>query len=435
LTCVRCGGEQEISSPISVCENCSGNLQVVYDYKKIRSLISRRDIEKSGDYSMWRYTPLMPFEQEPHKPPVQIGWTPLYRVKKLGRKLGLRKLFLKDDGRNPSASSKDRASGVAIAHALAMVEPAKGEHFLPGDKNRRPERLSSRAASVGGDRLIIAGASTGNAASSLACLAAPLGLKTVIFVPETAPRAKIAQLLVFGATVLAVRGSYDDAFDLCLQASVEYGWYNRNTGYNPFTREGKKTAAYEICEQMSWHCPDWVFVPAGDGNILSGVWKGFIDLHELGFIDKLPKLAACQAEGSDAITRAFESDGVIRPAEGRTVADSIAVKVPRDGEAAVRAIEHSDGTAIAVPDEEIVAAIPELARETGVFAEPAASVSLAALRQALKREIVDEGDSVVLLVTGNGLKDVDTAMGAAGEPLHIDPDMAAVRRIVAESVI
>jgi threonine synthase len=314
--------------------------------------------------------------------------------------------LIKDDGRNPSASSKDRASAVVIAKSL---ETAGAQ--------------------------IIACASTGNAASSLACLAAPMGIRAVIFVPETAPPAKVAQLMVFGASVIMVRGTYDDAFDLCLQASAEYGWYNRNTGHNPYTREGKKTLAYEVCEQNGWQCPDWVFVPVGDGNIISGVWKGFRDLREMGFIDRLPKLAACQAEGSDAVTRAIDADGVISPVEGRTVADSIAVSMPRDGEAAVQALIHAEGTAFRVSDDDILAAIPEMARETGVFAEPASAVSLAALRGALHADVIGKDETVVLLVTGNGLKDVDSAMRTVGKPRVIEPDMEEVRRLLSEGFV
>lgn len=406
FTCIGCGEEYALPNDLFTCKRCGGNLQVVYDYEMIRGQFSRKDLEDNTDHSMWRYTPLMPFEHEPERPPVQIGWTPLYRAERLGRKLGLKNLFIKDDGRNPSASTKDRASAVVIAKSLE----------------------TSGAQ-------IIACASTGNAASSLACLAAPMGIHAVIFVPETAPAAKVAQLLVFGASVIMVRGTYDDAFDLCLQASKEYGWYNRNTGYNPYTREGKKTLAYEVCEQNGWQCPDWVFVPVGDGNIISGVWKGFRDLHGIGFIDRLPKLVACQAEGSDAVTRAFDSDGVIKPVEGRTVADSIAVSMPRDGEAAVQALIQAGGPAFRISDNEILAAIPEMARETGVFAEPASAVSLAALRGALNADIIGDDETVVLLVTGNGLKDVDSAMLSVGKPLIIEPDMEEVRRVMSEGFV
>jgi len=405
-TCIACGEQHVLPYNAFTCRRCGGNLQVSYDYTLIKQGFGRQDLEQSRDYSMWRYTPLMPFTREPAKPPVHIGWTPLYRAGRLGKVLGLRNLLIKDDGRNPSASTKDRASAVVIA----------------------------KSRETGGSQ-IIACASTGNAASSLACLAAPMGIRAVIFVPETAPAAKVAQLLVFGAAVIMVRGTYADAFDLCLQASEEYGWYNRNTGYNPFTREGKKTLAYEVCEQNGWQCPDWVFVPVGDGNIISGVWKGFMDLREMGFIDCLPRIAACQAEGSDAVTRAIDSDGVIAPVEGRTIADSIAVSMPRDGEAAVQALVNAKGRAFRVTDNDILAAIPEMARETGVFAEPASAVSLAALRGALHADIIDEDETVVLLVTGNGLKDVDAAMLAVGKPRIIEPDMGEVRRLLSEGFV
>jgi threonine synthase len=401
FTCIRCGRDYGASRELFLCEECGGNLQVVYDYDEIRRHFPRDALETSNDHSMWRYSPLLPLEVGDERPPLLIGWTPLYEAELLGGKLGLKRLLVKDDGRNPSASSKDRASAVVISRAL-----------------------NNKA----GHSIVISCASTGNAAASLACLAAPLGLKTVIFVPEKAPRAKVVQLLVFGATVLAVRGSYDDAFDLCVEASREFGWYVRNTGYNPFTREGKKTLAFELCEQLGWRCPDWVFVPVGDGNIISGLWKGFCDLYEIGFIERLPRLAACQSEKSDAVKRAFESGGEIEPVQGNTVADSIAVQMPRDGEAAVQALKNSKGCALSVTDGEILEAIPVLARETGVFAEPAAAVTLAALQHAAGEGLVGRGDTVALVVTGNGLKDVDAAMGSAGSPVTVEPRIEDVRR-------
>jgi threonine synthase len=224
FTCITCGREYGSSHELYLCETCGGNLQVTYDYDAIGRHFSKSALKANTDFSMWRYAPLMPLKPEPRRPPAQIGWTPLYDAEGLCRKLGLKKLLVKDDGRNPSASSKDRASAVVMARAMETY------------REKKP---------------VMTCASTGNAAASLACLAAPLGLKTVIFLPETAPRVKMAQLLVFGATVLAVRGSYDDAFDLCLKASHEFGWYNRNTGYNPYTREGKKTLAYELCVRSS----------------------------------------------------------------------------------------------------------------------------------------------------------------------------------------
>nr|HPJ73185.1 pyridoxal-phosphate dependent enzyme [bacterium] len=274
LTCISCGRTQKIEGMQYVCPDCGGNLDVEYDYEAVARRLTRESLARDDDRSVWRYWDLLPLRDRSHVMPIQIGWTPLYPVRRLGRKLGMEKLYLKDDGRNPSASFKDRASSVAVGKALELGFS------------------------------VIAGASTGNAASSTACLCASLGISPTIFVPKAAPKAKIAQLLVFGARVFAVDGSYD-AFDLCTEVCREYGWYNRNTGYNPYTREGKKTVSYEICEQLGWNPPDAVLVPVGDGNIISGVWKGFKDLLAVGLIDRLPRIIAVQSEKSGAIVDAL----------------------------------------------------------------------------------------------------------------------------------
>ena len=240
---------------------------------------------------------------------------------------------------------------------------------------------------------------------------------------------------MFGAIVIAVKGSYDDAFDLCIKATEKYGWYNRNSGYNSYTREGKKTCFYEICEQMGWECPDKIFIPVGDGSIISGIWKGIVDLYEIGFIDQLPQLISCQAEESDAINRAFESDGVIRPVKGNTIADSISVRFPHDGESALKAIKESRGFAISVSDEQIIQAIPQLAREASVFGEPAGVTPLAALQKAVSNNMVKDGDKIVVLITGNGLKDINSAMKSAGKPLKINPEMKELEKIVQKGLV
>jgi threonine synthase len=323
-----------------------------------------------------------------------VGWTPLIRARRLEERLGLEALYIKDDGRNPSASFKDRASAIALVRARELgVE-------------------------------LVTGASTGNAASSTAVLAAGMGgMRTRIFIPKDAPEAKVAQLLAFGAEVLAVDGTYDDAFDLCLAATERFGWYNRNTGYNPFTREGKKSVSFEICEQLGWEVPDLVVVPVGDGNIISGVWKGFCDLRAIGFIDRLPRLLAVQAEKSDAVVSALEGDGTIRPVSGETVADSISVGLPRDGEAAVQAIQESGGFGVRVSDEEILEAILSIARGAGVFGEPAGVTPFAGLAKAAgKGGPIEPSSKIVLLMTGNGLKDVASVTRVTGEARLIPPD-------------
>jgi threonine synthase len=400
LRCVRCGKLSAVADDLYVCPGCGANHLVEYDLGALKRGWKREALERSDDRTIWRYLPVLPVSARLEGPPV--GWTPLVAAPRLSRDLGLgRPLLLKDDGRNPSASLKCRASAVALMRAKEL------------------------------GRELVTGASTGNAAAATAVLAAAPGIRTRIFVPKTAPRAKIAQLLTFGAEVLAVDGTYDQAFDLCLEATRRFGWYNRNTGFNPYTREGKKTVSFEICEQLGWRVPDLVVVPVGDGNIISGVWKGFVEFQRLGFIERTPRLLAVQAEHSAAIVQAAAGDGQIRPVSGETVADSISVSLPRDGEAAVRAIRESGGFGIAVGDDAILAAIGEVARGAGVFAEPAAAASWAGLKAAVRRGLVDPGWQIVALITGNGLKDVASAMKVAGEPRVIPPDAGVLDELFA----
>ncbi len=398
LRCISCGKEYEVEGMQYICEKCGGNLDVVYDYGEIASRLTRESLAKDTDYSVWRYWDLLPLSDRSNIMPRQIGWTPRYRAKRLEAGLGLKSLYLKDDGRNPSGSFKDRASSVAICKAREL------------------------------DFKVIAGASTGNAASSTACLCASLGISPTIFVPAAAPEAKVAQLLVFGATVYAVRGSYDDAFDLCTEVCREYGWFNRNTGYNPYTREGKKTVSFESCEQLGWEVPDTVLVPVGDGNIISGVWKGFKDLHGVGLIDRLPRLIAVQSDKSSAVVDAVLGDGVVKTIQATTIADSISVDLPRDGAAAVKAVKGSSGTGVLVSDEEILQSILTIARGAGVFAEPAGATAYAGLEEMRREGNISDDETVVCLVTGNGLKDVKSAIKVAGEPVSIEPTLDSFRK-------
>lgn len=390
--CFGCGREQDFKD-LYDCPSCGSNLDVVYDYALLRKTVTRQSLEADRKRSLWRYAPLLPLAPAlPHLLP-HVGWTPLYSARRLGRRLGLPRVYIKDDSRNPSASLKDRASAVALMRAQAL------------------------------GRKVVAAASTGNIAASTACLAAGTGLETVVFVPKSTPESKLAQAVAHGARVLAVPGAYDDAFALCAKACDELGWFNRSTGLNPVTREGKKTAAYEVCEQLDMQAPDVVFCPVGDGNTLSALWKGFRDLHALDLIDRVPKLVAVQAEGADSVVRAFTGDGVIHPRPGRTRADSIAVKWPKDGEAAVAALRQSIGDAVTVTDDEIAEAQLALAREEGIFAEPAGAAGLAGL---LKSK-VEETDRVVVLVTGSGLKD-PAALRGAGKPSLVET-LSDVRKL------
>jgi len=404
LKCVLCGAEYRPDQVQYVCPHHGdeGILDVVYDYRLIHRRLTRQSLAASSERSIWRYKPLLPVQPDSPVPPLAVGWTPLYPARRLRQRLGLPHLWVKDDGRNPSASFKDRASAVGIVKAQEL-----------------------------GRDLIVA-ASTGNAAASLACLSASVGLHNVIFVPHSAPQAKIAQLLIFGATVIAVHGSYDQAFDLSLAATREYGWYSRNTAYNPYLSEGKKTAALEICEQLEWQAPDRIFVSVGDGCIIGGLGKGLCDLLALGFIDRLPRLVGVQAEGSAVLYEAWARGSEdIRPLPPTTLADSIASEVPRDRIKALRAVRDTDGAFVTVSDGEILEAMRLLGETSGVFGEPAGSAPLAGLLKMHRQGQIDPTERIVVLVTGSGLKDVGSAIKATGGPHLIEPTVEALRQAVA----
>lgn len=404
LVCVRCGRVYEPVPGRYVCDGCGqlGVLRVTYRDEAYRDVFDPETLAartRRGLVGQWSYLPLLPVEPD-SLPPLRVGDTPLYEAPRLGEPFGLSRLLIKDDTRQPSASLKDRASAIAVAQARAQGAAA------------------------------IATASTGNAAASLAALSASVGSPCVVFVPAAAPRAKVAQILAFGATALLVRGSYDDTFNLCCAACDRFGWYNRNTGYNPYMVEGKKTVAFEIVEQLGWRAPEAVVVPVGDGCILSGVWKGFTDLRRAGIIERLPRLIAVQAAGSDAIARALERGGHLEPVAPSTVADSISVGLPRNGVMAVQDIAESGGTAVRVSDDEILTAIHRLGRTTGIFAEPAAAATVAALPKLRPLGMIAPGETVVLLITGSGLKDVAAAQRGATGAVEVEADLEAVARAV-----
>jgi threonine synthase len=403
LQCVLCGARYDPAEVTYTCPTCGplAVLEVQYDYERIAQRISFATLAQDRDPTFWRYRALLPISYS-HKdtPALAIGGTPLYAVKRLREYLGMEDLWLKDDSRNPSASLKDRASIIAVLRAEGRT---------------------------------VACASTGNAASSLAVQAAAVGLPCYIFVPHNAPRAKIVQLLMCGATVFAVQGSYDDAFDLCIEACNTFGWYNRNTGYNPYLVEGKKTVGLEIAEQLEWQVPDSVLVPTGDGCIISGVYRGFEDFYRLGIIDRIPRMIAVQAEGSPALVRALEGDGVVRPYPAQTIADGISVGLPRNGTMAVKVIRESGGFGVTVSDEEILTAEKELAMLTGVFAEPSGAAGYAGLLRLLNEGKIARDERIVLLVTGSGLKSIDAVVGTAGSVVPIKKGiegMEMVERVV-----
>jgi len=397
------------------CPRDGGNLDVVLDYDTIRQKFQPGDLTSRSEGSLWRYLPILPVPDPGGEgtPLRAAGWTPVFTLKRLAEKLGLERVWLKDESRNPTASFKDRASAVVVA----------------------------RAREIGAE--VIVTASTGNAGAALAGMCAAVGQKAVIFAPKSAPPAKVAQLLVFGAKVILVDGTYDEAFDLTIQAAQEFGWYCRNTGYNPFTAEGKKTGALEIWEwyhqikdgmvkngEAPSEAPLTVFVSVGDGNIIAGIHKGFKDLMALGWMEKMPRIIGIQAEGSAAIANAFEAGTEkIIPISAQTIADSISVDLPRDGVRAVRAARETGGTYIKVSDDEILQAIAALG-PLGIFAEPAGATAYAGLVKAAKQGVVKAGDPILVLNTGSGLKDVGAAMKAVSAALVIEPTLEAVKRIL-----
>jgi threonine synthase len=414
--CSLCGTEYAPEDVTYTCPKDGGNLDVVLDYESIRKKFQPEDIASRGDASLWRYLPLLPVsEPEGASTPLHAaGWTPVFALPRLAEKIGLKHLWLKDESRNPSASFKDRASAVVVTRAREL----KSE--------------------------IVVTASTGNAGAALACMSAAVGQKAVIFAPKSAPPAKVAQLLIFGARVILVDGTYDDAFDLTVKASQEFGWYCRNTGYNPFTAEGKKTAAFEIWEwwmeiHREWQkkknssdalTPLTIFVSVGDGNIISGIHKGFKDLFALGWIPSLPRIIGVQAEGSAAIANAFRAGTeTITPVSAATLADSISVDLPRDGVRAVRAAKETNGTYITVSDAEILYAISKLGT-MGIFAEPAGATAYAGMVKAATSGAVGGEDPVLVLNTGSGLKDVRAAMQAVVEAPIIEPTLEAVKKVL-----
>lgn len=396
LKCINCGKEFPAQKGVYTCPACGpkdGILDVVYDYVMIKRTVYREKIEQSQDHTMFRYLPFLPLNPGTRRPHLRVGWTPMYKPQGLRDILGMDNLYVKDDGQNPTASLKDRASSIAVMKAV--------------------EEEAS----------IIACSSTGNAASSLAGSAAAMGLKTFIFVPGRAPQGKVAQLLIFGANVISVQGSYADAFNLSAAAIEKWGWYNRNAAINPYLMEGKKTVALEIAEQLQWEVPDWVVVSVGDGCTIAGVWKGFLDLYNVGWIDRLPKLLGVQSTGCCPLVDAIQENRPWVPAEENSLADSIAVGVPRNPEKALRAIRESHGTMVAVPDESILEAMQFLGRSTGVFGEPAGVAGLAGLIVMLKKGIIGADEKVVNIVTGNGLKDVKNAIASVGEPIRVKPSL------------
>jgi threonine synthase len=401
LRCIKCGRRYHPDRGNLVCDDCGrqGLLEVEYDYRNIARNYDRDALAAVGDRTMWRYAAFLPVTPGDRRSGLLVGGTPLYRAQRLGQAVGLTDLWVKDEGLNPTGSLKDRASALAVARALESGYNT------------------------------VACASTGNAASSLAGNAANRGLRSVIFVPSRAPAGKVAQLLIYGATVISVDGTYEQTFALSETAIEERGWYNRNAAINPYLVEGKKTVALELAEQFGWKAPDWVALSVGDGCTLAGVYKGFYDLVQVGWVDRIPRLLGVQAEGCAPIYRALAT-GRLEPAPENTLADSIAVGKPRNPDKAIQAVKNSQGSMVTVSDEDILDAMRLLGRTTGIFGEPAGVAGLAGLRKAVASGLVGSGELAVVIMTGNGLKDIASGTRAATPPVRIPPDPEALEGVL-----
>lgn len=400
--CIDCGKEYSGSETMYLCPDCSksntedqppkGVLKTIYNYSEIKNRISDfKELESNC------FLELLPIKKLESLPKLKVGNTPLYQFDKLENKALSFELYFKDDSQNPTYSFKDRASNVVSAYAKEK-----------------------------GYKTIVA-ASTGNAGSSLAGLCAAQGQKAIIMVPEAAPIAKLTQIIMYGATIVPVKGTYDDAFDLSLKATAEFGWYNRNTAYNPFTIEGKKTVSFEIFSQLNEQIPDRVFVPVGDGVIISGVFKGFEDLLELGYIDKIPTIVMVQSEGSNNIVRNMNRDKFEAKASS-TIADSISVDIPRNFILAKQYITKYNGEYLTVSDEEILAASLKLSNNTGIFSEPAAATAYAGLLSYMQNNKIEDNSKNVVLLTGSGLKDLKAVNKLLDIPESVKPDTENLKK-------
>jgi len=402
--CIDCGKQFNTKETIYLCPHCSkennnssppkGVLRIVYNFSEL--------LQKNILFTTLKednFLQLLPIGNLKSFPILKIGNTPLYKFDKLDNKELPFQLFFKDDSQNPTFSFKDRASALVSAYA----------------KEKGFETIIT--------------ASTGNAGSSLAGICASQNQKAIIMVPEKAPIAKLTQIIMYGATIVPVIGTYDDAFDLSIKATEEFGWYNRNTAFNPLTIEGKKTVSFEIFDQLKESIPDRVFVPVGDGVILTGVYKGFEDLLNLQIIDKIPIIVGVQSEGSDNLTRNIDNEYFqIKPSN--TIADSISVDIPRNFNLAKQYIKKYNGEYLTVSDNEILESSVILSRNTGIFAEPAAATAFAGILSYSQENKLDKDSKNVVLLTGSGLKDLNSIQKLLNIPEAIQPTIDNLKKLI-----
>jgi len=393
LICVRCGAEYSFEEIVYSCRRCGDVLDVTYDYDAIAEVLNKKVLTERAP-TLLKYMEFLPILEPKNVVSLSEGNTPLIKSKRLAEKLGMKNLYVKDETRNPTGVFKDRATAMAATKALEF------------------------------ERDIVAIASTGNAAASMAGYAARAGLKCIVMIPDTTPIGKVSQSIVYGARIVQVKGNYDQVFDLVTLACERFGWYNCNPAVNPYRTEGKKTMAYETCEQLDWKAPDWVAVPIANGCNLAGHWKGFKEFYEFEFTSGKPRMIGIQAQGSCPVVTAFnERADHVEPVIPHTLAGAIAVGKPRNATKTLKALRESKGAAESVSDHELLEAQRMLASTEGIFGEPAAVAPLAGLRKLLEKGTVDRSDKVVLVITGNGLKDPEAPLKTVVKPPLVSPNL------------
>jgi threonine synthase len=400
LKCRECGREYSVD-PIYVCEFCFGPLEVVYDYDGIRSVISKEVIE-SRPKNLWRYKELLPIDGEPTSG-LTSGFTPLIKAEKLGKYLGMKDLYIKDDTvTHPTLSFKDRVVAVAL----------------------------SKAREFGFDT--VACASTGNLAHSVSAHGAAGGFRRFIFIPASLEMSKIVASLVYEPNLIAVNGNYDDVNRLCSEIANKYNWAFVNINIRPFYAEGSKTHGYEIIEQLGWRAPDAVVVPCASGSLMTKIWKSFKEMKDLGLIDELhTKVFSAQATGCSPIVTAIKQGiDVIKPVKPDTIAKSLAIGNPADGYYATQVVKETNGYGEDASDEEIIEAIKLLAKTEGIFAETAGGVTLAVAIKLIESGKIEKDATTVLCITGNGLKTKEAVMGNTSEPYYIEPNLKSFEEVL-----
>ncbi|MBI2866933.1 MAG: threonine synthase [Chloroflexi bacterium] len=396
LKCKECHREYPLE-PVNVCEFCFGPLEVAYDYEAIGRRLSRQSIQK-GPLSLWRYKELLPVNSE-NVVDINAGFTPLIKAGNLGKHLGLDNLYLKNDCVNPSYSFKDRVVSVAATKALEFGFTT------------------------------LACASTGNLACAVAAHAAKAGIKAYVFIPADLEQGKILGAAIYGPTIVAVQGNYDEVNRLCSELADSYRWAFVNINVRPYYAEGSKTLGYEVAEQLGWRAPDHCVVPVASGSLLTKIWKGMQEFSQLGIIGPVKtKMHAAQATGCSPIVTAFkEGASFIKPVKPRTIAKSLAIGNPADGIYALDTVRTTGGRGVDVSDEEVIAGIKLLAETEGIFAETAGGVVVASLKHLVKQGAIKPDDLAVAYITGNGLK-TQEAVADVVKPLFIQPTVESFQQ-------